>query len=262
MVKHLLPLLLLIGLSYSQGGGYALDFDGSNDYVTMGDVLDQSSDFTIMAWVYAEDATYSAIASKREYPSNYYGWYLAIDNDESGGGDDGIRFEVQENTSGGGVVAKTARVLTTWKHYVGVFDANSSVKLYQDGSLAQSNTSSVPSSLTGNSAHFLIGSLQSGGTWPFNGKIDEISVWNAALSQSQIQGYMHKVLDGDESNLVAYYKMSDGSGTSLTDNSSNSNSGTLTNMGNNDVLIQTITLLATQEQALESSAWSYFNIEF
>jgi hypothetical protein len=230
MIKHVIPLMFLIGLSYSQGGGYALDFDGTNDYVTMGDVLDQSSDFTIMAWVYAEDATYSAIASKRERPSNYYGWSLVIENDDGGGGDDGVEFDVQENTAGGGVAARTARVLTTWKHYVGVFDANSSVKLYQDGSLAQSNTSSVPSSLTGNSAHFLIGSLQSGGTWPFNGKIDEISVWNAALSQSQIQGYMHKVLDGDESNLVAYYQMSNGSGTSLTDNSSNSNTGTLTNM--------------------------------
>ena len=32
-----------------------------------------------------------------------------------------------------------------------------------------------------------------------------------------------------EANLVAYYKMSDGSGTTLTDNSSNSNTGALTN---------------------------------
>jgi hypothetical protein len=68
MIKHVIPLMFLIGLSYGQGGGYALEFDGSHDYVTMGDVLDQSSDFTIMAWVYAENATYSAIASKRSHP--------------------------------------------------------------------------------------------------------------------------------------------------------------------------------------------------
>jgi len=41
---------------------------------------------------------------------------------------------------------------------------------------------------------------------------------------------MHKEVASDASGLVAYYKMSDGSGTSLADNSSNSNTGTLTNM--------------------------------
>jgi len=35
MIKHVIPLLLLIGLSYSQGGSYALDFDGSNDHVVI-----------------------------------------------------------------------------------------------------------------------------------------------------------------------------------------------------------------------------------
>ena len=39
MIKHVIPVCVLIGLSYSQGGGYALDFDGTNDYVTMGDAL-------------------------------------------------------------------------------------------------------------------------------------------------------------------------------------------------------------------------------
>ena len=33
MIKHVIPLMFLIGLSYSQGGGDALDFDGSDDYV-------------------------------------------------------------------------------------------------------------------------------------------------------------------------------------------------------------------------------------
>ena len=94
-----ISLLLIFGLSYSQGGGYALDFDGSNDYVTMGDVLDQSSDFTIMAWVYVEDATYHAIATKVAHPSNYYGYVLAIEHDEGGGGDDGVHFSVSENVS-------------------------------------------------------------------------------------------------------------------------------------------------------------------
>ena len=51
---------------------------------------------------------------------------------------------------------------------------------------------------------------------------------------SEIQEYMHKEVASDASGLVAYYKMSNGTGTSLTDNSTNSNTGTLTNMNNSD----------------------------
>ena len=52
MVKHFLPLMFLIGLSYSQGGGYALDFDGSDDYVSITDdaSLTSTSVITISAW--------------------------------------------------------------------------------------------------------------------------------------------------------------------------------------------------------------------
>jgi hypothetical protein len=50
MVKHLLPLLFLIGLSYSQGGGYALDFDGSDDYVNVSNsIIPTSGDFSVFA---------------------------------------------------------------------------------------------------------------------------------------------------------------------------------------------------------------------
>ena len=48
MIKHVISLLFLIGLSYSQGGGYALDFDGSNDYVIVSNsIIPTSGDFSV-----------------------------------------------------------------------------------------------------------------------------------------------------------------------------------------------------------------------
>ena len=41
-------------------------------------------------------------------------------------------------------------------------------------------------------------------------------------------------LTGNEANLVAYYKMSNGSGTTVDDDSSNNKNGTMTNMNNQD----------------------------
>ena len=52
----------------------------------------------------------------------------------------------------------------------------------------------------------------------FAGQIDEVSIWNVGLSAPQITAYMYG-LDGDEADLKAYYKMSDGSGRTLTDDS-------------------------------------------
>ena len=45
-------LLTFIGFIYAQGGGYALDFDGSNDYVSVNDnsSLTSTTAITISAW--------------------------------------------------------------------------------------------------------------------------------------------------------------------------------------------------------------------
>ncbi|HZD10392.1 MAG TPA: LamG domain-containing protein [Candidatus Binatia bacterium] len=67
--------------------------------------------------------------------------------------------------------------------------------------------------------------------WLFNGEIDEVRLWNYGRSQSQILGDMYHSLNGDESGLMAYYKMSNGAGTTLTDDSIHSWEGTLMDGG-------------------------------
>ena len=61
----------------------------------------------------------------------------------------------------------------------------------------------------------------------FNGLIDEIVIWNTALSQEQIQDNMHAQLSGLEEGLVAYWNFDDGEGSVLTDLTTNSNDGTI-----------------------------------
>ena len=73
------------------------------------------------------------------------------------------------------------------------------------------------------------------GTLTIHGEIDELRIWNDARTVSEIKSNMFKELEGNESNLKAYYKMSNGSGTTLTDNSTNSKNGTMKNgMNSND----------------------------
>jgi hypothetical protein len=70
---------------------------------------------------------------------------------------------------------------------------------------------------------------------PFSGMIDEVRIWNIARSQSAIQNTMGSSLAGNEAGLIAYYNFNNGTAggnntgiTTLTDNSSHSNNGTLT----------------------------------
>ena len=61
----------------------------------------------------------------------------------------------------------------------------------------------------------------------FLGKVDEVSIWNTSMTVSQIQTNMHRSLLGTEANLVAYYRLDEGSGTNTVDATGNGHNGTL-----------------------------------
>ena len=72
----------------------------------------------------------------------------------------------------------------------------------------------------------------------FDGKMDEVAVWNDELTSAEVtaiynSGNMLNVSSdsgnyASAANLKGYYRFNEGSGTSLQDNSSNSNTGTIT----------------------------------
>ena len=101
-----------------------------------------------------------------------------------------------------------------WNHVAVTRDASNNVVLYING-----NSSSNARQITenGNSAlAFAIGAYEAGQS-PFNGKIDEVRIWDDARTQAEIKANMHTELAGNESNLVAYYKFNESSGTRAND---------------------------------------------
>ena len=61
----------------------------------------------------------------------------------------------------------------------------------------------------------------------FSGPIDEVSLWNTALSQEQIYQSMANEIDHFDSNLVGYWKFNEGSGDLVIDHSDNGNNGSI-----------------------------------
>ena len=110
-----------------------------------------------------------------------------------------------------------------WYHFALVMTA-SSTEVFVNG--ASIGTIGTYSSITGLPLYIGSGS----GTDVFPGMIDEFRVWDIALSATQIQQNMYRELKGDETNLIAYYRFNHQEGTTVTDHSGNSHTGTLNNM--------------------------------
>lgn len=63
----------------------------------------------------------------------------------------------------------------------------------------------------------------------FNGQVDEMRIWNVSRSDAQVAASWNTTVPANSTGLVAYYKMDDGSGSSLADASGNGNTGVLVN---------------------------------
>ena len=213
-----------------------LDFDGTDDHVDLGTDTDfETNHLTVEAWV-KPSATqgWQHLVTKRsegESANTYFQWSLQTDDT-----DDTYYFGV--NVGGTVYWANSGvTVSTDWIHLAGTYDGET-VKIYCNGILKTENTNPsgnihiissmkvyiatrVDNDLTG-TIHF------------FNGKMDEVRIWNDVRTDQEIRENMCKTMVVDESGLVAYYNFDNSSGTTLQDFSGNTNDGTLTNMENAD----------------------------
>ena len=139
-----------------------------------------------------------------------------------------------------------------WNYYVIRFNGTNQMDLFLDGALIQSVTSVKTLNNQNTTRPTLrIGAGNTNGSarrCKYNGKIDDVAVWDEALTDSEISALYNtgetlyaKKNYGDytsKDNLVAYYTMDsdDGAGTTLTDDE-----------GNNDGSFSTTALMMFQE---------------
>ena len=123
-------------------------------------------------------------------------------------------------------------LVTGWNHVAFTYDTSSGLKLYVNGTLAEHNTST--GNISNSTANTMIGA-ESGGTSPeagryFKGQISEVSIWNITLAQNDVNKLMYSSLKGDESGLIGYWPLNEGSGTVVDDKTSSNINGTITSV--------------------------------
>ena len=122
-------------------------------------------------------------------------------------------------------------LVTTWVHLAVVADGSQNeTRLYYNGELVSGATFSGVEERWN---QIEIGRNRKEDA-PGNYYLDEVRVWSAALSESDIKAWMHKPLDNSHANysdLEVYFQMNQNSisGTTLLDVSGNSNNATMNN---------------------------------
>jgi hypothetical protein len=159
--------------------GRALAFDGTSSRVDIPDAdsLDLTAAFTLEAWVYpTATSQWRTVVLKEQTDSMTYALYARGDADTpSGWADmDGAQHFV---------AGTSALPVHTWTHLVTTFDG-SMLRLYVNGALASEYGAS-------GAVNASSGDLRIGGNlvWGehFAGRIDEVRIYNRALSSGEVQ---------------------------------------------------------------------------
>jgi len=219
-----LPILLFYGTLFAQGSGSAIT---NQSWANCGTstTLSFTESFTIEAWIYPLDS--DLLAS---------GEHAIIDRRWSGGGYElrinkqKLRFIARESDGNERTWDIEGLVANKWQHVAGVMEesgGNRVVKIYLNGILGLTTGSSVYSIGTSTATGFYIGESKISAPKRFNGKIDEVRAWSKALTTSEIQNNMCKKLSGSNSNLEGYWRFDEGSGTTVADDSPNTNTGSV-----------------------------------
>ena len=173
----------------------ALDFDGTDDTIDMNDqtTLDfaDSQNFSIEAWINRDTFTSddTIVSKKNDQLNSSAGYNIWIDDST-----DDVRLVVSDGDSTNLHTVDSTTTFTTigWHHIVIVFDdsGSSASKIYIDGrdDSATNTTSGTFSSIASlaNAVDFRIATEADGGE-PFDGKIDNVKIYNYVLTAKQVQ---------------------------------------------------------------------------
>lgn len=216
---------------------YAVDFPGSNEYMAIADAdifsLGNGSGtdnaFSISAWFNADSISTFIIAAKDK--SGAREWEFRTISSQ-------LHFYAF-GTGGGYIGRNSSTTLSAgqWYHAVATYDAskaNSGIKLYINGSQVDNGNYSggTYTSAANHTNQVWVGRSEISGI--ADGKIDEVAIFNSELSSSDVAAIYNSGKPASLSSFspVGWWRMGDNdgaTGTTITDQGTGGNNGTLTN---------------------------------
>lgn len=235
-------LLALGGATFATAQENALEFNGSTDYVTIPNSTSINTSIiterSVEVWFKVDDKSLASkqviyeeggstrglsiyIESSTLYfggwnnsasESNWTGTYLTTTDFESG------RWYYAAITLDG----ETTVTANTFRAYLNGEEIGSG-----DGSQLWEHSGNISIGRSGDSSLFHDGSSNSAEGY-FGGQIDELRIWNSVRTAGEVLSDMNASLTGSETDLEAFYDFNASSGSTLSDQTSNSHDGTIT----------------------------------
>ncbi|MEX1382901.1 choice-of-anchor D domain-containing protein, partial [Lutibacter sp.] len=262
-------------------------FDGVVDYLDAGNVLDLNpSEFTISAWIKRGSASANkSIVSKRDFGYSNGGYDFKITSTG--------KVELSwKNGTIRTIFSNTTIPINVW-HQVAVIYNGTEAKLYIDGVLDKTTPLGPPINPTSNSESFIIAAAdgeEANTSAFFEGNIDEVRVWNKALSEDELHFIMNQEIEDNSDiagsyftaksiiptkndiaradntlnwvNLQGYYPMSTYTYTNLKDASGNGNRAALKNLNTVDLQTAPLPYVSAANTNWDTeSTWVYGNMQ-
>lgn len=215
--------LAIMGLSTApamSADDHGLHFDpASSEYATADEVCDAlngTTALTVECWVKPDvvnnDAYFLAF-NDSDYSNN-----IQLGIDGSG------QLKIMHDD---GVTTGSTMTAGEWAHVAVTIAADDTTIVYLNGVADITDTTTERPATDG---YFSLAQEWDGGAVAsnfFDGQIDELRVWDDVRTASEIRANMHRPLVGNEANLVAYLKLDEGTGTTLSDETGTVTDGTL-----------------------------------
>lgn len=187
---------------------YALQFDGQSSYVDVdsNNVPTGNASRTISAWVNSNsfDGDQGLVSTGQFSENNMFA--LALLSSSS----DKLSVWGYANDYTGDITLSVGE----WYHIVAVYDSDlNNLKTYVNGEV--DIDIEVSSGFNTSEGKIIIGA-RDGGDY-FDGQIDEVSIFNYALSEDEILEYSGRALNGHEPGILSHYSFDEGIGNILID---------------------------------------------
>ena len=221
---------------------YSMNFDGQSYIIMSADNL-PTDERTVSVWFktdyigafnYGQAVlSYGGLSDTAEGATS---WNMAINNSCSPGGN--YAFEVQNHWNQNLVLYPYNDIdyNSSWHNWT-ITTSVEGTKFYMDGELVSESDLFINNTNTAGK-DLIIGEIVDpsgeGPVWsngcikPWQGQLDDIQIWNYALSPTQIQNYMTCLPTGNEEGLVGYWNFEEGPNEGqVLDVSGNGNNGTI-----------------------------------
>jgi len=212
----------------------ALDFDGDNDYVALSENAVTTTEFTISGWAnhYGEgggESNSNKLFVQRDNAVGNNKSAIGLTTDNSGS----ALASIRSSSGSTQVLDYPRKPYNEWHHYAITVDSANFI-FYIDGVEVDSTSNNQSGDYTTSIDHVYIGRNAYSGhplAESFNGLIDEVMIFNAALSSDEIKDLHERGGDWameQTTRLVSYWRLDEDSGQVASDEvSSSSNHGQL-----------------------------------